>query len=53
MFEDGGSWFFYTREQTMEGPFINLEQANIGLANYINRVTAVLMADNFALTQAS
>jgi hypothetical protein len=38
MFEDNGGWFFFTREGTIEGPFINPEQTNIGLEIYISSV---------------
>jgi hypothetical protein len=38
MFEEGGGWFFFTREGTIEGPFINQKQADIGLEIYISSV---------------
>ena len=44
MFEDDGSCFFYTREGTVEGPFLNLEQAQIGLEIYISGICTLSAA---------
>ena len=40
MFEQGGSWHFYTREGTIEGPFASRHQATDRLEVYVNLMKA-------------
>ncbi|MCB1707924.1 MAG: hypothetical protein KDI10_04200 [Halioglobus sp.] len=41
--QQGGKWFFFTRERTMEGPFDYRAAAEIRLADYIKVMTSGLM----------
>ena len=43
MVKEGGKWFFYTREGTMEGPFESEVQALIQLDQYIRVVESGLL----------
>jgi len=39
-FQEGGLWFFYTREGTVEGPFGDKRQAEKMLESYIQTMTS-------------
>jgi hypothetical protein len=45
MVQEGGMWFFYTREGTLEGPFDGHLQATIQLDNYIKVVNSGLLSE--------
>ena len=40
MFQDGGLWYFHTREGTIEGPYYDKEQAEKMLAAYIRTMSS-------------
>jgi len=42
-FKEQGKWFFYTREGTMEGPFSDLEHAELRLEEYIKIMNSGFM----------
>jgi hypothetical protein len=44
--EDHGLWFFHTREQTIEGPFSSMLDAQIQLERYIKVQISGLLVDN-------
>ena len=48
-FQDGGHWYFYTREGSMEGPFLLLEQAEQRLAEYIKVMRSGFMPPDSSL----
>ena len=48
-FKEGGGWYFYTRESTMEGPFDRLELAQQRLAEYIKIMNSGFMPDDSSL----
>ncbi len=45
MTEDGGLWFFHTREKTLEGPFASLFDAKMQLDRYIKVQNSGLLAN--------
>ena len=45
MTEDGGFWFFHTREKTLEGPFSSMFEAKNQLDRYIKVQNSGLLAD--------
>jgi len=42
-FKEGGKWYFYTREGTMEGPFADLEHAEDRLRDYVKIMNSGFM----------
>lgn len=40
IFQDGGLWFFYTREGTVEGPFGDRRQAEKMLESYVQTMSS-------------
>jgi hypothetical protein len=42
-FQQEGCWYFYTREGSMEGPFVLLDQAEERLAEYIKVMNSGFM----------
>jgi hypothetical protein len=40
IFQDGGLWYFYTREGTVEGPYGAKRQAERMLESYIQTMTS-------------
>jgi hypothetical protein len=46
MFCDGGSWFFYTREGSTEGPFGNEAEAAARLEAYIQVVESGMESED-------
>ncbi len=40
-FLEGSDWYFYTRENTVEGPFANRADANTGLMMYLRDMQAL------------
>ena len=48
-FKQEGRWFFYTREGTMEGPFNDLEAAEVRLQGYIRIMTSGFMPNDSKL----
>jgi len=42
---EGGNWFFYTREKTLEGPFEGEIEAYNQLRHYIKAVTSGLLPE--------
>jgi len=40
IFQDGGLWYFYTREGTVEGPYGEKRQAERMLESYIQTMTS-------------
>ena len=49
-FKEGGKWYFYTREGTMEGPFAELEDAEYRLQEYIKIMNSGFMPANSSLS---
>jgi hypothetical protein len=45
MVQEGGMWFFYTREGTLEGPFDGQLEATIQLDKYIKVVNSGLLLE--------
>ena len=48
-FREGDSWFFYTREGTMEGPFDTLARAEGRLDEYIKIMRSGFMPSDSSL----
>lgn len=44
--EEGGKWFFFTREGTMEGPFEDMIEATIRLEKYISVMNSGILPDD-------
>ena len=44
-FKDGGKWFFYTREGTIEGPFDDRLEASRQAKIYIERMASHLAGE--------
>ena len=51
MFEEGGSWFFRTREGTMEGPYMDEWEAQTWVDLYVSFMASglPLIEDGFSL----
>jgi hypothetical protein len=45
MVQEGGMWFFYTREGTIEGPFDGQLEATIQLDKYIKVTNSGLLSE--------
>ncbi len=45
MVQEGGLWFFYTREGTLEGPFDGHLEATIQLDKYIKVINSGLLSE--------
>lgn len=48
-FKEGASWFFYTREGTMEGPFDTLSTAETRLEEYVKIMRSGFMPNDSKL----
>ncbi len=48
-FKEGGAWYFYTRESTMEGPFDQLQSAQERLSEYIKIMNSGFMPRDSSL----
>lgn len=48
-FKEGGSWYFSTREGTMEGPFWELEEAEKRLNDYVKILNSGFMPRDSSL----
>ena len=45
MVQEGGMWFFYTREGTIEGPFDGEFEAHLRLDKYIQVMNSGVLTD--------
>ena len=44
--EDGGKWYFYTREGSVEGPFDGKLEAEIQVENYIKVINSGMLDED-------
>jgi hypothetical protein len=52
MVQEGGSWFFYTREGTLEGPFEGEFEAHLRLDKYIEVMNSGVFTEHGLNLQA-
>ena len=43
--EDGGRWFFYTREGSLEGPYQDMLEASLRLEKYLSVLDSGLLPE--------
>jgi hypothetical protein len=48
--EEGGGWFFYTREGTMEGPCEDMIEASIRLEKYLSVLESGFLSESGELS---
>lgn len=51
--QQGGDWYFYTREGTMEGPFDGQLDAHVALDRYIRLVESGVLPEEHAFSLES
>jgi len=48
--QEGGKWYFFTREGSMEGPFDHRPAAEDRLADYVKIMTSGMMSEDSELS---
>ena len=51
--EEGGKWFFYTREGTLVGPCEDMLDASIRLEKYLRVIDSGLLPEDRVIAQAN